>query len=542
MGLITGSHVCAILVAVILAPISAIGQPGAQTENWQRVTLTGTGMSIESPVPLKQDQEKPHPWEKSYAAHVRWSLSYGDIFATFVFEKQPDDKNSPRQRMESFASLFKKPSTSLSRVTDITFLGKTAALFEEEFTDEKTNLKMRRNMVGFGSPGEFTLVNVTFPRENASVAVTGNRIFKSVQRAGSVAAEASLYPPIKWMRIEHDGLGFDTPTQVTNPECNKLFQISTSQFEVKNVCYQWGTSVHLNVGSRKYTAIAPSPRTEAEDYLKRSKEIDKDFTSTKLSEYTISAFAINGGEAVKLRHFESLGTVGTVEEIIFIRRGQYLWRASIYNFIERKADELAKRILGSFSFGRPDSTVGTLLQTPPSAAAAYLASGKSFAANGNHERAVTAFTEGLKLEPKNANLHFQRALSLEKLGRVDEAIRDYNAIILLSALLREARYNRGTLYLNRRSYALAIVDFNQAILIDPKYEAAHYNRGLGKYNLKQVDAALVDFNRVVELRPKHISARIMRARIYCSKGLLMSALKEQDAVRQLGGTIISGCR
>jgi Tfp pilus assembly protein PilF len=175
-------------------------------------------------------------------------------------------------------------------------------------------------------------------------------------------------------------------------------------------------------------------------------------------------------------------------------------------------------------------------------AAEYFEAGKSLYAKGDYKGAIDEFDQAAKLGPMNGLIFFHRALAREKLGLNDDAIRDYNAVVLLRVSLREAYFNRGTIYLNKKEYKLAIADLNAAIKLDPKYEDAIFNRGLAYYNSDELYAALGDFNTILKKKPTHINALIMRSYVYCAQGLGMSAFKDQELATQLGGKFERGCK
>ena len=191
------------------------------------------------------------------------------------------------------------------------------------------------------------------------------------------------------------------------------------------------------------------------------------------------------------------------------------------------------------------NTVQVASSTPVSTgktAAEYFEAGKAFADKGDHKSALIEFDQAAKLDPINAAIFFHRALSLEKLGSSDDALKDYNAVILLRFSLREAYFNRGTLFLNKKDYKAAIADLNASLAQDPKFEAAIYNRGLAYYNTNNLYAALTDFTNLLKLKPQHVNALIMRSYVYCAQGLGMSAFKDQELATQLGGKFERGCK
>ena len=191
---------------------------------------------------------------------------------------------------------------------------------------------------------------------------------------------------------------------------------------------------------------------------------------------------------------------------------------------------------------RPGVNTRTLTPSVSRTVSEIIDNGKALSAKGDHKNAIAAFDQAAKLDPSNTLAYFYRAMAREKAGQVDEAVKDYTAVILLRGSLREAYYNRGTIHLNKKEYKAAISDFDMAINADPKYVTAIYNRGLAHYNANNLYAALADFNNVLKLEPKNVNSLIMRSYVYCAQGLSASAIKDQDQALQLGGKVERGCK
>jgi tetratricopeptide (TPR) repeat protein len=66
--------------------------------------------------------------------------------------------------------------------------------------------------------------------------------------------------------------------------------------------------------------------------------------------------------------------------------------------------------------------------------------------------------------------------------------------------------NRGTAYLNRHEYALALADFNRVLSMDPDSDDALYNRGQIYKWMGRYDLAMADFNKAVTLSPNFADA------------------------------------
>lgn len=195
----------------------------------------------------------------------------------------------------------------------------------------------------------------------------------------------------------------------------------------------------------------------------------------------------------------------------------------------------------SFTNSANSSTTAISTSTPLRNADAYLEKGKTFAAKGDYQNAVTNYNEAISLDITNGMAYYYRAKALEELGKIDEAIKDYVMMIALKTDLKRAYYNRGTLYLEKKNYYIAIDDFDKSLAIDPKYVNAYYNRGQSYYYLSKFDKALADFSQAIILDPNETDSYINRALIYCQTGKTNLALIDQEKAIKLGGKITKGC-
>ena len=112
------------------------------------------------------------------------------------------------------------------------------------------------------------------------------------------------------------------------------------------------------------------------------------------------------------------------------------------------------------------------------AALRHLEQGKSYAANGDHTRAIAEFDEAIRLDPKLTAAYWQRGISHASKGDHARAIVDYEQAILLDPQLADAYYGRGFSNAMKGDHDRAIADYNEAIRLDPKLAAAYWQRGV----------------------------------------------------------------
>jgi tetratricopeptide (TPR) repeat protein len=94
-----------------------------------------------------------------------------------------------------------------------------------------------------------------------------------------------------------------------------------------------------------------------------------------------------------------------------------------------------------------------------------------------------------------------RANANSYLGSIANAIDDYGRALALDPHYENARYNRGSLYLETRQFDLAISDFNGVIALAPDRADAYNNRGLAALESGRLDASIADFSVAIELDP-----------------------------------------
>ncbi|MGD9590130.1 MAG: hypothetical protein AB7Q37_12675 [Pyrinomonadaceae bacterium] len=179
--------------------------------------------------------------------------------------------------------------------------------------------------------------------------------------------------------------------------------------------------------------------------------------------------------------------------------------------------------------------------SPTVRAATLLEDGKKLAAAGSHTLAMAKFNEAARLDPRNGSVFFNRGLSNYSLKLLDKAIEDMTAAIRLRASLPLAYFNRGTFYLDKKAYSQAKADLDQSVALDQTHYRSFYNRGLANFNLTAYDPAYADFTKAINLNRKHSNAYIMRARVLCKKGLLMTAIADQNEAIKLGAKVTKGC-
>ncbi len=115
----------------------------------------------------------------------------------------------------------------------------------------------------------------------------------------------------------------------------------------------------------------------------------------------------------------------------------------------------------------------------PDKARGFAALGEAYAEQGVHDQALWYFIEALKRNTYSADLsariHNNIGLSLEELGRLDEAVGAYQEAIEMYPQMVQAYYNLFDLYLNLGEEELAIATLEKALIHIPQPPPSLYH-------------------------------------------------------------------
>jgi tetratricopeptide (TPR) repeat protein len=158
---------------------------------------------------------------------------------------------------------------------------------------------------------------------------------------------------------------------------------------------------------------------------------------------------------------------------------------------------------------------------------------------GNLPEALRLVTDGLalldrELAPDEHRLHrsvlrYNRAQVLAGLGRLDEALADYDAVISADPNYPEYHFDRANLLhrLGRDEEALA--EYDTTIALGPPFPEAYYNRAELWLDADETDLALAGMSYVLELDPAFVDAYVNRAGSYLGNGDPAAALADATA-------------
>ena len=180
--------------------------------------------------------------------------------------------------------------------------------------------------------------------------------------------------------------------------------------------------------------------------------------------------------------------------------------------------------------------------------------------NGNLDRALSDYTQALKLNPKFANAYYERGIAYHDKKEMRQAISDFSRVLELrphdfgaysnrglvyheqgdvkraiaeytQALKYNPKHataysNRGVVYMDQGDLGRAILEFTQALKYNPEYADAYFNRGLVYLKKNDIDHGIADYTKGLKFKPNFAEAYVVRGKAYVAKGDLDHAIAD----------------
>ena len=144
----------------------------------------------------------------------------------------------------------------------------------------------------------------------------------------------------------------------------------------------------------------------------------------------------------------------------------------------------------------------------------------------NHwQNGLTLWTHCLAATPESSIARFNRAVALQKLDRVKEAMADYQQVLRLNPDHIEATLNLGTAYVFLDQMKEATNCFSKVLQLKPDYAKAHAFMGLTLRELGDYNDAMAHCAEAIRLAPSiEFGAYVDMARALCAVGRNQEAI------------------
>jgi tetratricopeptide (TPR) repeat protein len=130
----------------------------------------------------------------------------------------------------------------------------------------------------------------------------------------------------------------------------------------------------------------------------------------------------------------------------------------------------------------------------------HLGLGRNYHELSLKENSLQEYSIALQMNPLLHQAQTNRGLVLASLGRLEEAIIDFNKAIKYSRNNYITLTNRGVAFATLGKFSNAIKDFDSAIKINPGYGEAYLNRGIIFELSGDISRACSDWKKALSLR------------------------------------------
>lgn len=163
-------------------------------------------------------------------------------------------------------------------------------------------------------------------------------------------------------------------------------------------------------------------------------------------------------------------------------------------------------------------------KTDEKTAAFWSNKGMSLQSLGRDQEALNCYDKAIEINPRYAVGWYNKGNSLDSLGRYDEAISCYDRSLEANPRYAATWYNKGLSLASLSRYEKAIDCYDKALEIDPRYAAAWNNKGISFKSLGRYEEAISCYDKALEIDPRYAYA-------WYSKGYSLYSLdRYQEAI------------
>jgi tetratricopeptide (TPR) repeat protein len=177
-------------------------------------------------------------------------------------------------------------------------------------------------------------------------------------------------------------------------------------------------------------------------------------------------------------------------------------------------------------------------------ASVHINMGYSLARVGKLNEAIRQYRAALELDATNVNAYFNLANALAADGRTKEAIENYQQVLKLRPNHSRGHFALADVLLQAGRSEDAMDHYQQAINYDPEFTAAYLRVGTLLAEQGQYENAIAYYRHALGLRPNFGEARLNLARALVAMGRKQEALREYEEAKRLlqAGETSTGAR
>ena len=145
---------------------------------------------------------------------------------------------------------------------------------------------------------------------------------------------------------------------------------------------------------------------------------------------------------------------------------------------------------------------------------------------GRLDKAIKEYQAALRINPAYADAHNNLGWIYERQGRLDEAVAEYETAIQLDSNSIVKYRNLGRVYGKKKRFDEAIKSLLAALEIDPKDASTHFQLGWVYGEKGRLDKAITEYQAALQVNPELDSAYVNMGWAYNRQGRHDDALRE----------------
>lgn len=162
-----------------------------------------------------------------------------------------------------------------------------------------------------------------------------------------------------------------------------------------------------------------------------------------------------------------------------------------------------------------------------------LRNGVDLSRHGQYDEAIAEFNKVIVMDPKSSGAYSGLGFAYDKKGDLSGAILNFTKAIELDPGLVDVYYNRGFTYYKKGAYDSAVADYNKILQISPDYADAYYGLGLVYSKKGDLDNAIREYTKAVEAKVDFALAYDARAVAYVMKKNYLGAMSDVNKAQSL---------
>jgi tetratricopeptide (TPR) repeat protein len=144
----------------------------------------------------------------------------------------------------------------------------------------------------------------------------------------------------------------------------------------------------------------------------------------------------------------------------------------------------------------------------PGDAESHYNMGLSLQGLGRPEDAVASYRRALKIKPNHADAHFNLGNVLKDLGQLDDAVASYRRALRSRPDYADAHCNLGNALKDLGQPENAVASYLQALTFRPDDAETHYNLGIALKSLGRFEDAVTSYRLALKIKPDYTDAHL----------------------------------